>query len=257
MFEHILYSSLLVFIYMTTFFFTAIILRDNSIVDIGWGIGFILIAVLNLLLSESRTAVQITAVVLITIWGLRLAVHIFIRNLGKGEDFRYAKWRKDWGSSFYLRSFLQVFMLQGIIMLFISYPVILLNSYPVHGFGIFTIAGIVLWSLGFIFEAVGDYQLLKFTKNIKKRPGEFITTGLWKYTRHPNYFGEALLWWGIFLIAVPVLYGWTAVFSPLLINFLLLKVSGVPMLEKKYADNPDYQEYAKRTNMFFPRFPKH
>ena len=168
MFEHILYSSLLVFVYMTVFFFNAIKLKDNSIVDIGWGFGFILIAVLNLLLSESRTAGQITAVILITIWGLRLAVHIFIRNLGKGEDFRYAKWRKDWGSSFYLRSFLQVFMLQGIIMLFIAYPVILINAFPESVMSVQSVIGIIIWTAGILFESVGDYQLLKFTKNIKK-----------------------------------------------------------------------------------------
>ncbi|MFC1724835.1 DUF1295 domain-containing protein [candidate division KSB1 bacterium] len=256
MFEYIVYSSMLIFLYMTAFFLSAVKLKDNSIVDIGWGIGFILISMLNLFLSENISAGQVTVAVLIAIWGLRLAVHIFIRNRGKGEDFRYAKWRKDWGRTFYIRSYLQVFILQGIIMLFIAYPVMLINAFPKQGFNTFLLAGVLIWLTGFFFEAVGDYQLFHFQKNIKKKPGEFIATGLWKYTRHPNYFGEAVLWWGIFIIVLPATYGWTALISPMLINYLLLKVSGVALLEKKYIDNRDYQVYAERTSMFFPWFPK-
>lgn len=147
-------------------------------------------------------------------------------------------------------------MLQGFLLLLIAYPLILVNVYPKVGFNIVDIMGLAIWLVGFFFEVVGDYQLSQFIKHEKKSKGDIMRKGLWRYSRHPNYFGEALLWWGIFLIVLSTRYGWAAVFSPIIIDYLLLKVSGVPLLEKRYKDNQKYQQYAQKTNKFIPWFPR-
>jgi steroid 5-alpha reductase family enzyme len=168
---------------------------------------------------------------------------------GKAEDFRYAQWRREW-KHFYLRSFLQVFMLQGLFLLIIAWPVMFINLAAPGAWHVWDVAGTVVWLIGFGFESIGDYQLAQFKKNPAHR-GKLITTGLWRYTRHPNYFGEAVLWWGIFMIACAV-SGWITVVGPLLITYLLRYVSGVPMLERKYANHPDFEEYKRKTSVFFP-----
>jgi steroid 5-alpha reductase family enzyme len=244
-----------VFVYMTVVFLIAILAKDNSIVDVGWGPGFILVAVVTFFLRPGFEARHVLITLLVLIWGLRLATHIFLRNWGRGEDFRYAIWRKDWGRWFIPRSFFQVFMLQGIFMLLISSPTILVNRSRERGLTMLDALGGLVWLTGFLFEAVGDYQLKRFKQKPESR-GKIMTAGLWKYTRHPNYFGEAVLWWGIWLVALSVDSGWAAIISPLTISFLLLKVSGVAMLEKKYAGNEEFAAYARRTSPFFPWFPK-
>lgn len=244
-----------VFIYMTAVFLAALLKKDNSIVDIAWGPGFILVALVMFFLRPGFEVRHILISVLVTAWGVRLATHIYLRNRGRGEDFRYAKWRKDWGRWFVPRTFLQVFMLQGIFMLIISCPIILVNRSGARGLTPLDALGGLLWLTGFLFEAVGDYQLKKF-KHKPESKGRIMTTGLWKHTRHPNYFGEAALWWGIWLVALSVRGGWIAIGSPLTIGFLLLNVSGVTMLEKKYAGNEEFADYARRTSSFFPWFPK-
>jgi steroid 5-alpha reductase family enzyme len=250
-----LYSAICVFLYMSLIYMLAWIKRDNSIVDIAWGIGFILVAILTFFLETGFVTRHIFVTAMIIIWGSRLATHITIRNKGKGEDFRYAKWRKDWGRWFFVRSFFQIYMLQGLLLLIIAYPVMLINHSEDPGITFFDILGIIIWMTGFFFEAVGDYQLLKF-KGKAENKGKIITQGLWRYTRHPNYFGETAMWWGIFLIALSVRNGWTAIVSPLAITFLLLKVSGISMLEKKYVGNKEFEKYVKRTSAFFPWFSK-
>jgi steroid 5-alpha reductase family enzyme len=244
-----------VFIYMTAVFLAALLKKDNSIVDVAWGPGFILVALVTFFLRPGFEARHILISLLVTVWGVRLATHIYLRNRGRGEDFRYAKWRKDWGRRFVPRSFLQVFMLQGIFMLIISCPIILVNRSGTRGLTPLDALGGLLWLTGFLFEAVGDHQLKRFKQKPESK-GKIMTAGLWKYSRHPNYFGEAALWWGIFIIALSVPGGWAAIVSPLTISFLLLKVSGVTMLEKKYAGNEEFAEYARRTSSFFPWFPK-
>ena len=252
---YIVYSVLAVFIYMNLLFVIALIRKDNYIADIAWGIGFILVAALTFFLERGSTPRQILANALVLIWGLRLAAHIFIRNRKRGEDFRYAQWRKNWGKWFLIRSYLQVFILQGILLLVICYQVMLINHSDEGGLTPLDFLGTVGWLAGFLFEAIGDYQLLKF-KSKKENKGKVMTLGLWKYTRHPNYFGEATIWWGIFLIALSVKSGWIAILSPVVITTLLLRVSGVTLLEKKYEGNPEYAEYIRKTNVFIPWFPK-
>jgi steroid 5-alpha reductase family enzyme len=177
------------------------------------------------------------------------------RNLGKPEDFRYAKWREEWGKWLIPRSFLQVYMLQGFFMYIISLSV----SLPKDAGDTYSIpllvTGLVIWIAGFFFEAVGDYQLKVFLADSANR-GKIMNRGLWHYTRHPNYFGEATMWWGIFLLALSGGASLLTVLSPLTITGLLLFVSGVPLLEKAMADKPGYAEYAARTSIFVPWFPK-
>ena len=181
---------------------------------------------------------------------------MFFRKKGEGgEDFRYRQWREEWGETFVWRSFLQIFMLQGAVIFLVLSPVLLIFNAPGEGLGLLDVAGLLVWLFGFTFEALGDWQLLMFKKNPKNR-GKIMQTGLWRYTRHPNYFGEATLWWGLFLIAVTVPWGVLAITSPLLIDFLLLKVSGMPMLEAKYENNPEFASYKSRTNALFPWWPK-
>ncbi|HPI97722.1 MAG TPA: DUF1295 domain-containing protein [Synergistales bacterium] len=246
-----------VFLYMCSFFLVAVIRKDNSLADIAWGGGFVLIAFITFSLSPGYAeARQVLATGLVTLWGVRLAIYIYFRNLGRGEDYRYAKWREEWGKYFLLRSFLQVFMLQGALMILISYSVIFINLHPVRGLTWLDGLGLLVWITGFFFESLGDFQLYQFKKDPSNR-GKVMKYGLWRYTRHPNYFGEATMWWGIFLMALSLDGGFTALISPAAITFLLLKVSGIPMLEKKLIKSqPGYRRYMESTSPFIPWFPR-
>ena len=249
------FCIILIFVYMTTVFLFALWLKDNSIVDVAYGLAFILLGWAGLLVFGSGHTRQWLIVMLVTIWGLRLAVHIFLRKQGEGEDFRYRQWRESWGKTFVWRSFLQVFMLQGTVIFLVALPVLLVLNDPGGRIALVDLVGVAVWMAGFGFEAIGDWQLLQFKRNPANQ-GKIIRHGLWRYTRHPNYFGEAVLWWGIFLIAIDARYGIVAIISPLLIDSLLLKVSGIPMLEGKYEDNPEFIAYKARTNALFPWLPK-
>lgn len=254
--QHIILCTIMeVFLYMSLIFVIALLRKRNDIVDIAWGMGFVFISWFNFFIRPEYTPRQLLVTALITIWGVRLAIYIGQRNAKKKEDFRYAQWRKDWGKYWIVRSYFQIFMLQGFFMLLIATPVFFLQSNPQPGFNWLDWAGLSLWVVGFIFEAVGDLQMTCFKENPDNK-GKVITTGLWRYTRHPNYFGEVAMWWGIFLIVLSVASGWKAIISPFIITFLLLKVSGIPMLEAKYKDNMEFQNYAKHTSPFFPWFPK-
>jgi steroid 5-alpha reductase family enzyme len=248
-------TALAVWAAMTGLFILALILKDNSIVDVGWGLGFVLVAVLSVLRDPGFEPRHILVTALVLAWGFRLAVHIFQRNRKRGEDFRYAAWRERWGRWFVVRSYFQIFMLQGLFLILISAPLPLINRAPGRPLGPWDAAGALLWLTGFFFESVADAQLARFKKDPAHK-GRLIRSGLWAYSRHPNYFGEALMWWGIYAIALAVPGGWMLVFSPLLITLLLRFVSGVPLLEKKYRDRPEFQEYKKRTNAFIPWFPR-
>jgi steroid 5-alpha reductase family enzyme len=245
----------LVFVYMTIFFIAAQVKKNNSIVDMAWGIGFVIIAIYTLFIGGNYNFSSVIITTLVFIWGMRLFYHILKRNLGKPEDFRYAAWRKEWGKWVVPRAFLQVFMLQGVIMLIIAYPIIMNNATVKGSLGALEIIGILIWIVGFIFEALGDKQLKDFISD-KRNKGHIMKEGLWKYTRHPNYFGEATMWWGIFIISIPSNSGILGIISPITITLMLLFVSGVPMLEKHYKDNKEFQEYAKVTSKFVPWFPK-
>lgn len=249
-------AAVAVWSYMTAFYIAALVRRDNSVADVAWGPGFFLACVAALSGRGDLSARPVIATVLVGAWGFRLAFHIARRNRGKGEDPRYAKWREDWGKWFIIRSYFQVFILQGFLLLVIASSVVTVNAVENPPLGILDGLGIAIWLVGFLFEVVGDAQLARFKADPANR-GKVMDRGLWRYTRHPNYFGEATMWWGLYLLALGVEGGWLTVVSPVTITFLLLRVSGVPMLEKGHmAQRPGYREYVERTNAFFPWFPK-
>ena len=243
----------LIGIYMSCMFLISLLKKDNSIVDTAYGIGFILVAFSTLHRFGAGEFVQILVSTLIAIWGLRLSSRIYLRNKGKPEDFRYKKWRDEW-KWFKTRSFFQIYVLQGAIIIGISSVSIFANANSTASVNyILVTLGFLVWLTGFIFESVGDYQLDRFIKREVKDPTVTIMkTGLWSLTRHPNYFGEVSMWWGLWLMVCTVPYGYISIISPIIITYLLLKVSGIPMLEKKYEGNAEYMEYQKRTNAFFP-----
>lgn len=242
-------------IYLLCVFLLALKLRDNSIMDIAYGLAFITAASAAALAAGTSHPRFILLYTMVILWGLRLAVHLFFRKRGQGEDFRYRKWREEWGSTFLIRSFFQIYVLQGIVVLFVASPLLYTAARPGGPLGALDLAGLCIWSAGILFEAVGDWQLLRFKRNPANK-GKIISSGLWRYTRHPNYFGECSLWWGVYLVALGSPGAWWTIISPLTINFLLLYVSGIPMLEKKYEGNLAFEDYKKRTSPLIPWYPK-
>jgi steroid 5-alpha reductase family enzyme len=249
------FSWLVILIYFSGFFVLGTVTKNNGVVDFGWGMGFVLVGWASLVYYGNTDAVSLLLLVLVTLWGVRLAYHLFRRNWGKPEDFRYANWRREWGKWVIPRAFLQVYMLQAVFMAVVSYAYLYALTIPGKTLNLWVFVGALVWVLGYYFEAVGDKQLADF----KKKPlnkGHIIKTGLWRYTRHPNYFGEATMWWGIFIIVLASTGFWPAVISSAVITYLLVFVSGVPLLEEKYKKNPEFQAYAAVTSKFIPRFPK-
>jgi steroid 5-alpha reductase family enzyme len=232
-------------------------LRDASIADVGWGSGFVLLAWLYCLLSPTMTSRSWLVAALITMWGTRLSLHILRRNHGKGEDPRYRAMRAAHGPAFWWRSLFTVFWLQGALLWFVALP--LLVAVCAARPAVLTAVdglGVVLFAVGFGFEVVGDYQLARFKAEPSNR-GKVLDHGLWRYTRHPNYFGDAALWWGLYAIAAATPGGWLTVLSPALMTFLLMRVSGVTLLEDGLkASKPGYSAYIARTPAFFPWFPR-
>ena len=250
------------FIYMTGAFVVSLLRKDNGTADIAYGGGFMLLAWLAYVMGNGSIASLLLSIV-VSVWALRLSVRIYLRGRGRPEDFRYKTWRDTWGKTFILRSFLQVYMLQGLVIFIVSLPLILTALYvEVHSALSFVVIGVLLWVVGFVFEAVGDGQLDVFMKDPTQK-GKLMTSGLWKYTRHPNYFGESLMWIALAATACALLYAeghyllaLLSLMSPLLITYLLLRVSGVPMLEAKMKQHPDWNEYARKTSVFIPWLPK-
>jgi len=246
-----LVAGITIFTYMVLFYLVARILKNNSIIDIGWGSGFIVIATILLIATKDIYPRTVILVFMILLWGLRLTIHIYNRNKGKPEDFRYASWRQSWGNKEPWIAFYKIFMFQGLIMFIISFPLILTFTTNNESIRLTGFIGIALFIAGFLIETVGDYQLTAFRQK-QNNKGKIITTGLWKYTRHPNYFGEALLWWGIGIYAVSGMSDLPALISPLVMTLLLRYVSGVPMLERKYEGRKDFTDYAEKTPVFIP-----
>jgi steroid 5-alpha reductase family enzyme len=247
--------ALILFVYMTTWFVFSLLKKRNDVADVAWGLGFVLLAWSSLVLEQAFSIRSLLIVIMVTIWGSRLAWHIHRRNKGKAEDFRYLAWRKEWGKWFYLRSYFQVYFLQGVLLFCVVMPVLVINSQPVQSLGFIELMGFAIWAIGFWFESTGDAELARFLKDPANK-GKLMQSGLWQYTRHPNYFGEVTQWWGIWVIAMAAPFGILGVIGPLTITFLILKVSGIPLLEKKMAEHPDFAQYKKRVSVFFPLLPK-
>jgi steroid 5-alpha reductase family enzyme len=232
-------------------------LEDASIADVCWGLGFVLLASLYCLQSPTLTPRSWLVAALVTIWGARLSLHIFRRNHGKGEDPRYQAMRAAHGPAFWWRSLFTVFWLQGAILWFVALPLLVaVRAAQPAALTVVDIFGVVVFAIGFGFEVVGDRQLRRFRADPSNR-GRVLDSGLWRYTRHPNYFGDATLWWGLYAIAAATPGGWLTVLSPVLMTFLLRRVSGVTLLEQGLkASKPGYQAYVARTPAFFPWFPR-
>jgi steroid 5-alpha reductase family enzyme len=243
-------------VYVVAWFALSILLHRNDIADIAWGPGIALMASTALVVGNTLTLQSGILLALVWLWALRLALRVGLRVARHSEDVRYAAWRREW-KWFYTRSFVQVYLLQGVLMAVLAYPFLHYAAFAGGGvlqwwlFGM----GIAVWAVGFVFEVVADYQLARFLRTRTDKHA-VLDTGLWKYSRHPNYFGEVLCWWGVWLTMLGVPYGVVAIVSPLTITFLILFVSGIPMLEKGMASNEVYETYKKRTSMFFPLPPK-
>ena len=244
---------IIIFIMMNIVFIIAQQKNDNSIVDIFWGMGFIIITTNSFLWADDIDVRKGIVWLMTVIWGLRLSIYIFKRNKHKEEDIRYKTFRKSWGSRQKLGAYLQVFMLQGFFMFVISLPLLHIMNFSMSPINLIDIIGMAIWGVGFYFEAVGDYQKNNFKSN-PANSGKVMNKGLWSITRHPNYFGEILMWWGIFIISLSCMRWYISIISPIVITWLLAKVSGVPMLESYYKDNSQYQEYKKNVPALFPKF---
>jgi steroid 5-alpha reductase family enzyme len=243
---------LILFAFVNGWFIISLITKRNDVADIAWGLGFIVLTWSSFFIADIKGTRGIVTGLLISAWGIRLAWHIHTRNKGKGEDYRYLAWRNQWGKWFLLRSYFQVFILQGVFLYIISLPILFINKSENTPINWLDFTGLAIWLIGFYFEAVGDAQLMRFKKNTMNK-GKLLQEGLWSLTRHPNYFGEVIQWWGIGIIALSVIDGWMTLIGPLTITYLILKVSGIPMLEKNMEAHPDFENYKQKTNAFFPK----
>ncbi|MFT4570610.1 MAG: steroid 5-alpha reductase family enzyme [Hyphomicrobiaceae bacterium] len=255
--ELLLLNAAVITTLMLSLWVASLALRDASIVDAFWGMGFVLVAAADYLAGDGWQPRMVTITLLIFIWGLRLSLHLAQRNFGQPEDYRYQAMRRRWGVNFPWISLIVVFGLQGVLLWLIAIPIAVVSSATLPDVVVWSdLAGIVLWIFGFAFEAVSDAQLSAFKAQPSNRE-RVMEVGLWRWTRHPNYFGDATLWWGIWLIAASAPGGFWAVGSPVLMTWLLMRVSGVPLLEKHLARTREgYADYVARTPQFFPRPPR-
>lgn len=243
---------------MTVLWVFSLLTRDSSIVDIFWGLSFIVLNSVYFLNTPAGVYPRRLLVwLLVFVWGVRLAGYIFWRNRGRGEDFRYRRWRQQHGSQWWWRSYFQVFLLQGLLAWLISSPLLAAMLSPTPPvLSVFDLVGGLIWLLGFVFESIADWQLAAFKRD-PTNSGKVLQSGLWRYTRHPNYFGDALLWWGFGILSLNHPEGYWTLFSPALMSFLLINVSGVRLLETSMQEkHTDYQEYIRTTSPFFPMPPR-
>lgn len=252
-----LQASLIILMLLVILWLTSVFLKNVSIVDLFWGFGFVVINTFYVLSSSEVTDRQLLVLVLVSVWGLRLSVYLAWRNIGKAEDFRYQEFRKKYGPErYWWFSFFQTFLLQGVLMMLISTPLLGANFGEQNsGLKWLDYAGILVWIIGLSFEAGGDLQLARFKSNPQNK-GKVLNTGFWKYTRHPNYFGDSAVWWSYALFCIAAGSYWLSLGS-VLMTLLIIKVSGVALLEKSLTTTkPQYLEYIRRTNAFLPWFPK-
>lgn len=256
-----IYIYLILFVYFTVWFIIGQIKKNNSLIDIAWGMSFIVTAISSLVLGGHYQLTQWILLIVVILWGTRLSFYLFKRNWSKTEDFRYQAMRKKWGKNQKIKAFIRVYMLQSVISYIIAMPIILANLYvntnhELINYIILSI-GVIVFVIGFLFEVLADKNLADF-KKIPSNKGKILTTGVWSLTRHPNYFGEAMLWWGIGIISIssfiPIVY--IGLISPLIMTFLLRYVSGVPLLEKKYLGNEAFEAYKQVTPIFVPFIKK-
>jgi len=252
-----LQASLLIWVLVTLLWLWSILIKNVSIVDIFWGIGFVAVNAFYLFSSGDLNPRKTVILVLVTVWGLRLAGYLAIRNIGKGEDFRYREFRRKYGARrYWWFSYFQTFLLQGVLIMIVSLPLLGISMGPRSGnLNLLDYFGILIWVIGFTFEAGGDFQLSRFKGDPNNR-GKVLNRGFWKYTRHPNYFGDTAVWWAYSLFSIAAGSYWQIIGS-VVMTLLIIKVSGVALLEKTLNESkPQYREYIQKTSSFFPWFPK-
>ncbi len=239
------------------FFVIGSLLKNHTFIDTAWGLSFIIVAQVTFWMQNTHTTIQWIVLAMVTAWGLRLFTHIMLRSVGKAEDPRYQQMRKQMesGKHALLITYLRIYIAQGFLAWIIAAPIVFINCSPQIGVFPYYPVGVAVWVIGFLFEIIGDQQLKTFLAAPQSQ-GQIMTGGLWQYSRHPNYFGEASMWWGIFIIALGFHGGWLAFFGPLLISFLLLFVSGVPLAENLIRVLPGFEDYRRKTSMFIPWLPK-
>jgi len=260
------FSGISLFFFIIAAFIVGTVKKNNGIIDIFYGPAYIVVVltslISNIILTSTLNIRQVISTILVFIWAFRLAIYIYIRNKGKPEDYRYKAIRDRMKKNVALRSFFKIYLFQAIIVFLVSITVWFLNIgnnpplVSLLDFGGVTLwLGALIWLIGFIFETIADFSLYKF----KKRPenkGKIMTKSVWKYSMHPNYFGEVTQWWGLFIIALAVPFGFITIIGPAYITFQIIKVSGIRLLDKRYAGNDEYQAYKRKTNTFFPWIPK-
>ena len=254
--DAMLVAAITILCIMVATWMLSLVLKNASIVDIVWGLGFAITSWVLAITIDGDNTRQILLAVMVGSWGLRLGGYLAKRNIGHGEDWRYKAMRKKKGARCGLISLVTVFGLQGVLMWVVSLPVMFGNSDATPGVGPLAVIGVMVWAVGLSFEAVGDWQLVQFKKD-PNNAGKVMQTGLWSLTRHPNYFGDALLWWGIGIVGAETGSGVIGFIGPVVMTVFLLRVSGVPMLERSLMKRREgYSEYATRTSSFIPRPPK-
>lgn len=254
--EAMLVAAITISCVMVATWLVSLLLKNASIVDIVWGLGFVITSWVLAVTIDGDSTRQLLLAVMVGLWGLRLGGYLAKRNIGHGEDWRYKAMRKKKGARFGLISLVTVFGLQGVLMWIVSLPVMFGNSDATPGVGPLAVIGVMVWAVGLSFEAIGDWQLVQFKKD-PNNAGKVMQTGLWSLTRHPNYFGDALLWWGIGIVGAETGSGVIGFIGPVVMTVFLLRVSGVPMLERSLMKRREgYAEYAARTSSFIPRPPK-
>src|SRR5690554_1894277 len=256
-----LYVYLIVLAYFLIWYVIAQVKKNNGLVDIAWGMGIVVSAVSSLIIGGQYTIAGLVTTGLTAIWGLRLSGYLFIRNFNKEEDFRYKKFRIKWQKQERIKSLVYIFILQSVISYVIALPIILTNLIANKDFGIESILlvsiGGLIFFIGFIFEVLADHSLQRFKKDPNNK-GKIMQKNVWKYSRHPNYFGEVTLWWGLGMIGLSTMnmISFIGLIGPAVITYLILNITGIPLLEKRYKDHVAYQTYAKKTSRFFPMIPK-
>lgn len=249
-----------VWVSVTLLWLLSLQIKDASIIDSFWGPGYLVQALVYFFMIDADKGLearQLIVLGVVALWSLRLGGYILWRNWGHGEDYRYQRWREKNGSRWWWQSYFQVFILQGLLMTIIGLPLLgaMYIGAPDGSLNILDFLALLAWLIGFAFEAGGDLQLARFKADPSNK-GKVLDKGFWRYTRHPNYFGDATQWWAFYLFALAA-GAWWSVFSPIIMTFLLLRVSGVAMLEKDIADRrPEYQAYIKKTSAFIPMPPR-
>lgn len=253
----LLTTAIVLVVFAVALWLLSLPLRNASIIDCFWGLGFILVCTVGLQVTDLSTPHKVMICTMVLLWGARLSLYLTWRNWGKPEDYRYRAMREHHGAAFWWRSLFTVFLLQGFLTWLIALPlqVALMAETRVPWDG-WALAGVVVFLAGLTFETLGDWELARFKANPENR-GRVMEEGLWRYTRHPNYFGDALVWWGLFIACAPAPNVVYTVLSPLVMTLLLMKVSGVPLLEKRLVETrPAYAAYARRTSAFIPWWPR-